>query len=950
VADVNKILTPPVSSGTLNIGYTPGSSGILAAPAPGASAMVAAAASAPPSITNDLSWLTVIPNTSNNTLSIQFAANPGNNPRSGTFLVDGEPITVTQAGQYFPSTTLRPSRQEVDAAAGNFVLDISSNTQWSITNLPDWITADRASGEGNAMVVLRFEANPFNASRSAVIRVNDESLVVSQKGGVLTGTFVGMFDHSAGHISMSVAASGAVTATVMLEFEKVILRGQLQGQLALLTGSRATGEVLTLTVPMVNSSGHAFSATGVAGTLSSPSRNDSATLYWSGAYGVKNPGTWKRGQVFTISIPGWGHAGVANALIDPLGNCRLTGKLPEGTSFAWEGKMAFENRIVFHQIVKRSYHPEGDLVLAGDLSFSNSLGRWTGVIRTKARNSGPETADVAGEPFDPNKYDGHLIFPMTGWGPNAWVGFSPTSIDPKPVDRLIKIGNSGAIQYSPVGKGDLFTFNVDRVAGTFTGSFSARSPLSGGTGYFSGVFLQGSNRGVGFYIGPAGVGGVEVRPLALGTGTFQGSNRLQAVSGQDFDHQVTVPFGVSSYSLQGTLPDGLFFNTSTGAFSGIPTGSGTFYLIVKAHGSGGRQAARLLVLDLQPHLQAQSGTYSGLVGESTPRQETSGKIQITLARNWNFTASMVINGTSHRFRGIIDPVLGTWSGSIPIAVGRQYFVTLSLVDRGASSQINAQVSEPTLGMQSNALLDRHSFERVYDRCPAEGYYTFSTSGLDGYPEMAMGFGTARIQSDGTVLLAGTLGDGTRWTSSTVVVRRPDRLILPFYFNPYANRSGGGVSGEARFLAEENVFASWTPDNMHRGFWWKSPNPRDKFYPSGFTRPLQMTGSIFRQPVAKSPVFSSPSGPLVFTKFAGGTAVEHERSTFQVLGNRLVMPGSDRLSISVDPRTGAFSGTYQPEIGSTRRDRLVGFIDREAQYGFGQWISPSGIHDVIFSGQ
>lgn len=936
----DKSLNPQVSSGHFIIGYRPGSSP-LASP----SALASEAATSPsPSVRNDVSWLTVTPNTSNNTLNIQFAANPGNKPRTGTFMVDGEAISVTQDGPLFPDTQLRPSKKNIEASAGSFLLDIRSNTTWSITDLPSWITTDASGGTGDAKILFRYEANPFKAQRSAHINVNDKVLVLSQKGGVLVGTFVGINDASTGHISLNLTASGNAVATVQLGFEKVTLRGRLQGQTATLIGTSPSGEALTLTVPMISATGSAFSVEGVQATLTSNSRNDTFVLHWSGAYGPKNLGSWASSNVFTIDVPGWPHQGVANVTIDLYGNYKLAGKLPDGTPFQSTGKMVFQNRIIFHAIVKRRYHPDGDLAIAATLNnYDPTI--WSGTLSLKPKLAPVKFAGVNGEPFVPSKHDGHLIHPVYGWGPNAIVSFKPSGLEPKPVDRLISLTNSGPIGFSPIDKQDLFTFTVDRVAGTFRGTFSAKSPLAPGSGYITGVFLQGSYRGVGFYVGPSGAGAVEVNILPFADGTIAGTNRLHAVSGKGFTHQVSVPFAASSYSLQGALPPGLSFDANSGAFSGIASGTGIYYLIVSAQGSGGEQASRLLRLDLQPHLIAQSGTYFGLVGEPTPRQETSGKLQVTLSKTWSFTASMVINGTSHAFKGALDSVSGTWNGAINSRTGKRFSVSLTLLDRGASSQITGQVTEPTLSMHSGLVIDRQSFDKLYDKCEAQGYYTFNTSAVDGNTAGGSGFGSMTIQADGRARLVGTAGDGTRWTMSTVVARHADGLILPLYVNPYANKAGGTIYGDAKASAGEISFVGYQPDNTHHVHWWKSPNSRDKLYPSGFGGPINMNASIYRQPAPGSSLFAIPSGQLVFSNANG---YEHERTSFQLIGNRILMQGSNRLSITVNLKTGLFVGTYLRFQAATRKERVMGAIDRETSYGSGQWLTPEGPGLIIFA--
>ena len=51
-------------------------------------------------------------------------------------------------------------------------LIISSNQSWTVTGLPNWITANSLSGTGNGMIILTGSNNSGNISREVTIKIN----------------------------------------------------------------------------------------------------------------------------------------------------------------------------------------------------------------------------------------------------------------------------------------------------------------------------------------------------------------------------------------------------------------------------------------------------------------------------------------------------------------------------------------------------------------------------------------------------------------------------------------------------------------------------------------------------------------------------------------------------------------------------------------------------------
>ncbi len=139
------------------------------------------------------SWIEVSPTSGNagtSTLSINVPSNTSMNERSGNVIlsVGGKQriqIPVRQRGIYIETTQTDLS---FEAMGGKNVIDVQSNTTWTVASKPDWVHVDPTNGIGNGTITVTAQDNPYTTSRTGVIRltqegVNIEALVnVTQKG------------------------------------------------------------------------------------------------------------------------------------------------------------------------------------------------------------------------------------------------------------------------------------------------------------------------------------------------------------------------------------------------------------------------------------------------------------------------------------------------------------------------------------------------------------------------------------------------------------------------------------------------------------------------------------------------------------------------------------------------------------------------------------------------
>lgn len=75
-----------------------------------------------------------------------------------------------------------PARQAVGRDGGTHPVRIAVVGDWDASSDSEWVVAERASGSGNASVLVTVAANPSTAPRVAIVDVSGEQHTVTQEG------------------------------------------------------------------------------------------------------------------------------------------------------------------------------------------------------------------------------------------------------------------------------------------------------------------------------------------------------------------------------------------------------------------------------------------------------------------------------------------------------------------------------------------------------------------------------------------------------------------------------------------------------------------------------------------------------------------------------------------------------------------------------------------------
>ena len=155
------------------------------------------------SVSSNASWLHVNPqagNSSTKTISVTVDKNETTESRSGDLLfsssVGSQTVKVTQGAASVNIKVNGASSSELmfgSNANGNEpaqTVNITSNTGWTISNIPDWVRVSPTTGNGNATIsITMVDENWSDEIRNATLKVSagansSASLVVKQDGSL----------------------------------------------------------------------------------------------------------------------------------------------------------------------------------------------------------------------------------------------------------------------------------------------------------------------------------------------------------------------------------------------------------------------------------------------------------------------------------------------------------------------------------------------------------------------------------------------------------------------------------------------------------------------------------------------------------------------------------------------------------------------------------------------
>lgn len=170
------------------------------------------------------SWITVTPNSGKagkTTVSIEVTPNTSISSRNGyvaikTGTAERLQIAISQKGIYIESdesltfTSIEESKK----------LSIQSNTSWTVTSKPNWLTLSKETGEGNGEITVTTSENPNTTSRSGEIVLGQTGLSIQCKVkvtqlGKFLSTDVSLLEFSdkASQMNFNLVSDAAWTST-----------------------------------------------------------------------------------------------------------------------------------------------------------------------------------------------------------------------------------------------------------------------------------------------------------------------------------------------------------------------------------------------------------------------------------------------------------------------------------------------------------------------------------------------------------------------------------------------------------------------------------------------------------------------------------------------------------------------------------------------------------------
>ena len=345
-----------------------------------------------------------------------------------------------------------------------------------------------------------------------------------------------------------------------------------------------------------------------------------------------------------------------------------------------------------------------------------------------------------------------------------------------------------------------------------------------------------------------------------------------------------------------------------------------------------------------PFVRDVTGLYTGLLESPTFAFEKSGYFRVNVSATGAFTGQFAIGGVSYALLGEFSGS-GQYVAELRRSNNFPLMVNLTLdVNPAGSKRIVGTISTNT---SVSTLIANRAAYSTSNPVPVNlvGRYTIllPPSILIGDGQtipQGNGIGTLALGSNGIVFWRGTLGDGTR-VSQNQPLTKDNTWAL--FLNLYKSR--GVMLG---YILMDRSQA--TTDLSGKFNWSKPVVLRDRYFPLGFRIVgADFLGSLYEAPAAGTsalPNFGNSPDNGRLTLQEGSLLNDISRTLTYSAANRISIsnPGSERVSLTVDPKTGFVSGSFIHPVSFVKTD-LSGVIFKKQDIIVGRFQGSSvpGVH-------
>ena len=330
---------------------------------------------------------------------------------------------------------------------------------------------------------------------------------------------------------------------------------------------------------------------------------------------------------------------------------------------------------------------------------------------------------------------------------------------------------------------------------------------------------------------------------------------------------------------------------------------------------------------------AAPASYVGLFSQpAQPSYGSGGSISLNTTVRHTYSGKIQLAGKTYPLTGTFDP-----SGNASQTVLRPGMAPLQVqlhADLEGSDRLVGSISD---GVWTSPVLARKVvFNAKTNPCPYAGNYTLVIPGAQtsSSPE-GHSYGTVTINAAGQVRFSGSLADGAA-VSQTSTLSSDGQW--PLYASLYGGQ--GHLLGWISFAQRPNDDLNGSLD------WARGASVYVKYYRSGFTNQVSLTGSRYTAPALGGRALGWSTGSATFSggDLAGGLANN------VCLGSNGLITGSgnDKLTFSIAKPNGLFKGTFMAP-GSTKPSRVQGVLLQKINRGYGYFFGQSQSGAVTVTG-